>query len=134
MNHKPSQLKGFSLLEILIAFTIFSISITLLLNIFSSGLNKIIVSDEYQQAVLIAESKLALTGMEIELEPGTKQGSIDDKYYWHIQINEFETKELPIGTNPGNMIPYQVNVTVSWSAGQTNRVFELSSIKLATVP
>ncbi|MGZ8224716.1 MAG: type IV pilus modification PilV family protein, partial [Methylobacter sp.] len=47
---------GFSLLEILIAFTILAFSLSILLNIFSTGANTAVVAEEYTAAVQIAES------------------------------------------------------------------------------
>lgn len=122
--------QGFSLLEILIAFSILAFSITILLNIFSGGLRRAMVSEEYQQAVIIAQSKLAAAGVEEELDNGEQSGDIEEKYFWSVQMEAFDLGTL----DPENQkaVPFQVKVTVEWLAGQDNRRFELTTIKLAT--
>jgi general secretion pathway protein I len=124
--------QGFSLLEILIAFSILAFSITILLNIFSGGLRRAMVSEEYQQAVIIAQSKLAAAGVEEELDNGEQSGDIEEKYFWSVQMEAFDLGTLDLDPENQKAVPFQVKVTVEWLAGQDNRRFELTTIKLAT--
>lgn len=124
--------QGFSLLEILIAFSILAFSITILLNIFSGGLRRAMVSEEYQQAVIIAQSKLAAAGVEEELDNGEQSGDIEEKYFWSVQVEAFDLGTLDLDPENQKAVPFQVKVTVEWLAGQDNRRFELTTIKLAT--
>lgn len=119
------------MLEILIAFSILAFSITILLNIFSGGLRRVMVSEEYQQAVIIAQSKLAAAGVEEELENGEQSGNIEEKYFWSVQVEAFDLGTLDLGSENHMAVPFQVKVTVEWLAGQDNRQFELTTIKLA---
>ena len=128
---KNFKQQGFSLLEILIAFTILALSIGVLLNVFSSGLRRAMLSEEYQKAVIIAQSNLATAGTEKELQEGRLQGSVDDKYFWSLEATLFvmgdESESEQIG-----ITPYQVTSTVEWAAGKENRQVQLTSIKLAS--
>ena len=123
------QQGGFSLLEILIAFSILAFSLGILLNIFSGGLRRTLVSEEYQQAVTIAQSILAKVGIEEELQEGEKQGEIQEKYLWTQNIQAFGDEELDPETM--NITPYQVTVTVEWQAGKNNRQVELITLRLS---
>jgi len=123
------QQGGFSLLEILIAFSILAFSLGILLNIFSGGLRRTLVSEEYQQAVTIAQSILAKVGIEEELQEGEKQGEIQEKYLWTQNIQAFGDEELDPETM--NITPYQVTVTVEWQAGINNRQVELITLRLS---
>jgi general secretion pathway protein I len=124
--------QGFSLLEILIAFSILAFSITIMLNIFSGGLRRAMVSEEYQQAVIIAQSKLAAAGVEEELDNGEQSGDIEEKYFWSVQMEAFDLGTLDLDPENQKAVPFQVKVTVEWLVGQDNRRFELTTIKLAT--
>ncbi len=131
MNSKPQSQQGFSLLEILIAFSILALSLGILLNIFSSGLRHSIVSEEYQQALIIAESKLASVGIEEELQEGEDQGTVQEKYFWRVKIVPFDLEEQELTADKITVSPYQVNVTVEWNAGKNNRQIELTTLRLA---
>lgn len=140
MNNSTRQMKmdaalarqqGFSLLEILIAFSILAFSLTILLNIFSSGLRRAIVSEEYQQAVIIAQSKLAAAGVEEALVNGAQEGDVEEKYFWQVQAQSFDLDAMGLDGGEQNVMPYQVTVVVEWLAGKNNRQLELTTIKLS---
>ncbi|MDD5633256.1 MAG: type II secretion system protein, partial [Methylococcales bacterium] len=81
--------KGFSLLEILIAFSILAISLGILLKIFSAGVNTAIVAEDYTAAVQIAEGLLAKTSGETTLQPGQDSGLENEKYHWLVEVSPF---------------------------------------------
>ena len=80
ISSQVNKQKGFSLLEILIAFSILAISLGILLKIFSAGINTAVVSEDYTAAVQIAESLMAKTGLESPLQAGEDSGTENDKY------------------------------------------------------
>lgn len=132
MNLKlKSAHKGFSLLEILIAFSILALSLGILLSIFSGGLRQAMVSEEYQYATTVAQSKLALVGTEIELQEGNVQGEIEDKYFWSVNATLYNSEDEGFDEDKMSVLPYVVTATVEWQAGKDNRYVELITLKLA---
>jgi general secretion pathway protein I len=131
MKSKDYFQQGFSLLEILIAFSILALSLGILLNIFSGGLRRAMISEEYQQAVVIAQSKIDAAGEEEILQDGEIQGSIDDKYYWRVNVQTLIFEEEGISPDKINVTPYKVTVVVDWAAGENNRQVELTTLKLS---
>lgn len=121
--------KGISLVEVLVAFVILAMAVSVLLRIFSSGTVNIVISQQYVDAVQIAESQLASIGVDKELTPATETGSSGDRYNWQTTIepyNFYEDKEQEIYP----VSAFRIMVEVSWlERGQTRRI-ELSSIKL----
>jgi len=120
--------RGFSLLEILIAFSILALSLGILLKIFSAGVNTAGVAEDYSAAVQIAESFMARTGIETPLQNGVTDGVKNEKYHWQVSVSPF----LFIAENfDATVVPaelFKVKVTVSWDG----RELELITLKLAT--
>ena len=123
--------KGFSLLEILVAFAILALALGLLLRIFSGGVNTAVVADDYTVAIQIAESLSASTGIETALQAGQSSGVEDDTYYWQVTTSPYQIPDVPQDTIPTGIALMQVDVSVSWQEGRAEpRRVELTTLKL----
>jgi general secretion pathway protein I len=129
---------GFSLLEVLMAFAIMAVAITIVLRIFGAGVNNAMVSEDYSIAVQMAESLLARTGTEIPLQPGETSGNEANKYQWLVNITQLTSTANTQGffqNQSRNQPPppspmFLVKVQVFWGDGDKDaRVFELSTMK-----
>lgn len=126
---------GFSLLEILIAFSILSLSIGILLNIFSGGVNTAMMSEDYTVAVQIAESLVAKTGSEIPLKDTQSSGIENEKYRWSLDIRPFTIINESFDPKNATAELYKVSATVEWGDdenGSDNRQFQIATLKLAS--
>ncbi|HEY8158690.1 MAG TPA: type II secretion system protein [Methylobacter sp.] len=125
--------RGFSLLEILIAFSILALSLGILLKIFSAGVNTAGVAEEYTAAVQIAESLMARTGVEAPLQPGEITGTENEKYYWRVSVSPFQFTAENLDITTIAAVLYKVKVIVSWGddAKADGRQVELVTLKLA---
>ena len=123
--------QGFSLLEILIAFSILALSLGILLKIFSAGVNTAEVAEDYTAAVQIAQSLMAKTGVETPLQADQSSGLENEKYHWLVEV-------IPFEFNPDNVEPtaitavlFKVKVIVSWGDDNTDdRQVKLTTLKL----
>jgi prepilin-type N-terminal cleavage/methylation domain-containing protein len=82
--------KGFSLLEVLVAFTVFALVTAVAMQIFSAGVNGAGVAEHYAKATQYAESKLAATGVEEALKEGVREGAFDDDFRWRVEVRRYE--------------------------------------------
>ncbi len=105
---------GFSLLEILIAFSILALSLSIMLKIFSGGLNTAGVAEDYNVAVQIAETLMAKTGVETPLQNGESTGQEHDKYHWRVLVTPFEFTAKNFDATTLGVVLYKVRVTVNW--------------------
>ena len=60
MRARQRHQQGFSLIEILVAFMILAMSLTVIFRIFSSGTRNVALSEDYAQAVLVTEAGVPL--------------------------------------------------------------------------
>lgn len=135
MRSRPfaTREQGFSLLEILVAFSILALSIGVILNIFSRGLRTAMISEEIQQAIVIAETQMARAGVETPLTAGSTNGVVDNKYTWTLQGMPYELPQpkTDIVIPPLEATAFKVQVRVEWQEGNDNKEFVLDSVRLA---
>lgn len=123
--------RGFSLLEILIAFSILALSLGILLKIFSAGVNTAGIAEEYNAAAQIAESLMARTGVEAPLQQGESTGLENEKYHWRVSVSPFQFTAENIDVTIIEAVLFKVKVTVNWGEDASGRQVELSTLKLA---
>jgi general secretion pathway protein I len=127
--------RGFSLLEILVAFSILALSLSILLKIFSTGVNTAITAEQYTTAVQIAESVMAKTGVESPLKAGQSSGVENNDYHWSVTVSPFDPHlaNLDVRTLAANL--FKIKVVVTWGESAINeRAVELTSLKLMNKP
>ena len=132
MPNPVNNQKGFSLLEILVAFCILAISLGILLKIFSAGVNTAIVAEDYTAAVQIAESLMAKTGLESSLQATADAGTENDKYDWEVTVSPYFFNPEHNDETTLTRALFKIKVVVSWEISKTKRrQIELITLKLA---
>lgn len=125
-----SSQSGFSLLEILMAFAILSLSLGVLLRIFGGGGQIASTADEYSRAIIVAESLMATLGIESPLKPGETSGQIGDSYRWILRVELYPVDEADMSSANFGYKPYWVNLTVEWGEIDDARAFDLKTLRL----
>lgn len=127
--------RGFSLLEVLVAFIILSLALSVLMRIFSGGLGNIGAAEHYSRAVAIAESQLAAAGVESPLTEGEYTGEAENGYTWRTSMQRYDAGTQPL---EGVVLPvdlYRVEVTVNWDNTATiPRTLRLVTLRVAPRP
>jgi general secretion pathway protein I len=86
---------GFTLLEVLLAFVIFSISFAVVLQIISGSIRNTMRSKQYTEVALIAQSVVDTVGLDIPLESGSEASGESGEYRWELSIFDYESTEDP---------------------------------------
>lgn len=109
-----SDCRGFSLLEVLVAFVVLATVLGVIMRVFSGALGNIGVAEHYSRAVSIAESRLAAIGVEQALTEGNETGEAEGGYTWETSVSRFEGGGQILEGTGQNVALYQVEVTVRW--------------------
>ncbi len=125
--------RGFTLLEVLVAFAVLAVALGVAFEIFATGLRGARSADALTRAVLIAESRLARVGVETELTPGESEGETDDGTRWRIEIHDqpAEDGDDERVVTPSLPVLLDIIVTVSWGEGAGRQSFVLRTSRLA---
>jgi len=128
--------RGFSLLEVLVAFVILSLVATALFRLFGGALNNASAADDYSRAALLAESVLAETAAG-PLREGGAQGSADDgRMRWTARVAPYRAPnvnpDLEQQSETMQTRLYQVAVEVAFpGAAGGERKFALATLRVA---
>lgn len=120
---------GFSLLEILVAFAILSLSLGILLRIFGGAGHIAATADEYSRAIAVAETMYAQLGIEVPLQLGETHGEVNDTYRWTLRVDPYPIDEALLGAQQGYK-PYWVELSVEWGGEEDPRAFDLHTLRL----
>jgi general secretion pathway protein I len=124
---------GFSLLEILVAFSILALSLGILMRILSGSLNNADVAQDRFHAALVANSIMAGAGTDYGLTPAERNGIHGDRFRWNLKIMPFVADDVPPATlKQQSTSLWQITVTVEWgnSLGTLPYNLTLSSLRL----
>jgi general secretion pathway protein I len=129
LSVKRQSQQGFSLIEILVAFMILAMSLTVIFRIFSGGLRNISLAEDYARAQMIAESQLSSIGVITPLQTGTTTGEWGERFRWESVIEHYQPwqQEKALITP---VTAYHVTVNVYWQHSAGNSQISLSSVRL----
>jgi general secretion pathway protein I len=132
--------RGFTLIEVLVAFVIAALALGALFQSAASSLVTTSISGRYDEALSRARSHLAAVGHGIPLGVVSQQGEEGHDFHWEMVIAPIATAApRPLDEAGKAMAPglalYSVQVTESWQEGAGSRRVRLITRRIgSTLP
>ncbi|OLC89365.1 MAG: hypothetical protein AUG01_10620 [Candidatus Rokubacteria bacterium 13_1_20CM_2_69_58] len=102
--------RGFTLLEVLVAFAILSIAVVAAIQGFAEGLRLLRLAGEHQQAMLLADQKIR----EVVRPAEERKGDVEGPFTWERAITIVPTPDLGRTPATDKWHVYQITVRVRW--------------------
>ena len=122
--------KGFTLIETLVAISILSISLVVILQLFSGGLKSSRLSDEYTRGIFHAMEKMEEILLADEITDGVFEGEFEDGFRWTAEIIHLESEEPEEEKIKGTFDTFRIKVDIGWKMGSNEKHYEISTIKV----
>jgi general secretion pathway protein I len=127
-------MKGFTLLEVIVALVIAGMAAMMLFKATGSGLHATQTAAMYDQAIVRAKSRLAAATQGTKLIPGDWRGDDGGGFRWRLRVTPLAATSIrPMGLAGSQaaasfpVVLYAVSVWVGWNDGGTTRDVRLDT-------
>ena len=127
----PSCACGFSLLEVLVAFAVLSVSLTAILGVYSTGFRSSSTAERYAIATQLVESKLKEVSVAGALQEGVERSAPTEQYVWRATVRPLEWQGST-GSEAHPLRPYEITVSAYWTEAGRDHEVSISTIRLAS--
>ena len=137
MTRMGARQRGFTLIEVVVAFVLLSTVLALGFEIFSDGLRRTGELEDRSRAVIIAQSRLDYAGLEDPLAEGSVQGESEDhRFRWTLSVTlNPESEGTPQQAVSSAYVLYRIEARVEWTgADQRTRAYSLSTMRIGPKP
>lgn len=131
---------GFTLLEVLVAFTIAALALGVMFSAVLGGLRTAAIADHVQEALVLARSHLAEARAAVAsgsvVAQSEQQGDDGHGFHWAVQIRPAASVALPRPDDAQPEAPaskatlFAIGITVSWTGDGGHRQVHLDGAKL----
>lgn len=125
--------RGFTLIEILVAFAIAAVLLLPILRSFATGAHSATVTDNYLDATLIAQSTLESYGRDMPLAAGGVLDRQEGAYHVAASVHRYRGKAVAPDIGAGLAL-YRLIVRVSWHNEARTRSVALETLRLGLAP
>ena len=132
-NKVRQSSRGFTLLEVMLAFVIFALSFATVLEIMAASMRSVRRAGDDTQVALFAQSIMDQVGIEFPLGEGEFSGMEMDRFQWQLGIYLYDQGDVDAYTQElaemSGVELYQVVLDVDWETGWRQRTAHFSTIR-----
>ncbi|ROU07688.1 type II secretion system protein XpsI [Lysobacter enzymogenes] len=130
---RGARQRGYTLLEVIVAFALLAMALTLLLGSLSGAAKQVRWSSDAGRAALYAQSLMDQVGVGQPVRPGQRSGEFENgRYRWTLGIAPWRDSQLPPSNqpiDPNAMRLFEVQLAVEWGEGGGGRRLLLRTLR-----
>lgn len=125
---------GYTLIEVIVAFAVLALALTLLLGTLSGASRQVRWADDAGRAALHAQSLIDQIGVGEALAPGQRQGDFENgRFHWQLDVAPWrDPSQPPAGDQPQFLSApslLAVSLRVTWGDAANQRL-QVSTLRL----
>lgn len=129
----PARQRGFTLIEIVVAFTILALGLGIAMQIAAGAMRNARQAATRTDAALYAQSLLDTVGVGERLEEGGSSGEFDDRFRWELDAQKYEVEsETPIEPGMAPVQLYRLELRVTWEASGKQQEARFTTLRALT--
>lgn len=133
MKHFTIKQKGFTLLEMLVAFTLLAMTFGTIMQIIGGSTKNTMKAAHNTKIAMLSQSKFDELGLHEKIEEGTSSGDFDDSTSWELDIVEFDVPYEGDYVQDFSAIEMmEITLTVSTQVGSKTKVDEFKTLRAIT--
>ena len=142
-NHRVrgQSLRGFTLIEVVVAVALLAFALTLLLGAMTRATTQVRNAEDAGRAALHAQSLLHQVGVGESLVPATSQGTLEDgRYRWALQVAEWQDPDPLLAAHAATLRDVraprllELELVVSWGEGGERERLVVRSLRRVQLP
>ena len=124
--------RGYTLIEVIVAFAVLGLGLMLLLGTLSNGTRQVRWAAESGRAALHARSLLDDVGIAVPITPGQSAGTFEDgRYRWTLDIAPFVDPDAPPAlAAPDSGGLFELTLAVDWGEAGPRERLRLQTLRL----
>jgi general secretion pathway protein I len=125
--------RGYTLIEVVVAFALLALGMTLLLGTLSGAARQVRWSADAGRATLHAQSLLDQTGVGEAIQPGRRDGEFENgRYRWSLEVVPYvdAAQATQVGVDPTAPQLMRLVLSVQWRDGGPRERLQLQSLRL----
>jgi general secretion pathway protein I len=130
-----ARARGFTLIEIVVAFAILAIGLGIAMQIATGAMRNAKVAAERTEAALYAQSLLDGVGIGERLEEGDSRGEFGDTYRWTLSVTPYEVPSDVTSLLDPQLAPvrlYRLELVVTWGSARREREARFVTLRALT--
>lgn len=124
--------RGYTLIEVIVAFAVLGLGLMLLLGTLSNGTRQVRWAADSGRAALHARSLLDDVGIAVPITPGQSTGTFEDgRYRWTLEIAPFVDPDAPPALSaPDGDGLFELTLAVDWGEAGPRERLRLQTLRL----